>query len=271
MSPLNVKQYYMGHIMTNKGWIGPLRLQCLRRLRLTWVVWWSVLWNREARCLTWDSLKRQQHPCRACGTRGNKVLLLPSSCAFGGYCRSSSTHLTARYPLTHISMNHLNGVASIFPPMIITISSVSLISGSQPRFPPGELSNMNPKSEHRGMNTAKHGELLGHAAFSEIHIHLKVGQVGTQTEEYKLRRMFWRRTHQCGWDDPGCPAWCFHCVGLLSAAGRAAGCKLPYCGWSCTEPERTSVEGVNNLDCRWEQFINVDEYYRDLNRLINTS
>lgn len=60
-----------------------------------------------------------------------------------------STHLTARYPLTHISMNHLKGVASIFPPMIITISSVILISGSQPRFPPGELSNMNPKSGNK--------------------------------------------------------------------------------------------------------------------------
>lgn len=56
------------------------------------------------------------------------------------------THRTARYPLTHISMNHLKGVASIFPPMIITISSVSLMSGSQPRLPPGELSNMKPKS-----------------------------------------------------------------------------------------------------------------------------
>ncbi len=44
-------------------------------------------------------------------------------------------------------MNHLKGVASIFPPMIITISSVSLMSGSQPRFPPGELSNMKPKSD----------------------------------------------------------------------------------------------------------------------------
>ncbi|TNN35333.1 hypothetical protein EYF80_054500 [Liparis tanakae] len=43
-------------------------------------------------------------------------------------------------------MNHLKGVASILPPMIITISSVSLMSGSQPRFPPGELSKMKPKS-----------------------------------------------------------------------------------------------------------------------------
>lgn len=57
------------------------------------------------------------------------------------------SYRTARYPRTHISMNHLNGVASIFPPMIITISSVSLMSGSQPRLPPGELSNMNPKSD----------------------------------------------------------------------------------------------------------------------------
>lgn len=60
---------------------------------------------------------------------------------------SHTSHLTARYPRTHISMNHLKGVASILPPMIITISSVSLMSGSQPRFPPGELSNMKPKSE----------------------------------------------------------------------------------------------------------------------------
>lgn len=43
-------------------------------------------------------------------------------------------------------MNHLKGVASILPPIIITISSVSLMSGSQPRLPPGELSNMKPKS-----------------------------------------------------------------------------------------------------------------------------
>lgn len=65
------------------------------------------------------------------------------------------SYRTARYPRTHISMNHLNGVASIFPPMIITISSVSLMSGSQPRLPPGELSNINPKSEEREMRWLK--------------------------------------------------------------------------------------------------------------------
>ena len=52
----------------------------------------------------------------------------------------------ARYPWTTSSSNHLKGGASR-PPMIITISSVSLMSGSQPRFPPGELSNRKPKSE----------------------------------------------------------------------------------------------------------------------------
>lgn len=43
-------------------------------------------------------------------------------------------------------------------------------------------------------------------------------------------------THRCGWGGPGCPTWCFHCVCLWSAAGRAAGCKLPCCGWSCIAP-----------------------------------
>jgi hypothetical protein len=49
-------------------------------------------------------------------------------------------------------MNQQNCGASTLPPIIITISCVSLISGSKPRLPPGELSNMKPKSG-TGMNT----------------------------------------------------------------------------------------------------------------------
>jgi len=57
-----------------------------------------------------------------------------------------NTHLTARKACTHSSMNQRNGAASILPPITRTISSVSLMSGSKPRLPPGELSNMKPKS-----------------------------------------------------------------------------------------------------------------------------
>lgn len=59
----------------------------------------------------------------------------------------TNVYLTARYPWTHSSMNHWNGAASMVPPIMLTISSVSLKWGSQPMFPPGELSNMKPKSE----------------------------------------------------------------------------------------------------------------------------
>jgi hypothetical protein len=48
-------------------------------------------------------------------------------------------------------MNQQNCGASTLPPITITISCVSLISGSKPRLPPGELSNMKPKSG-TGMN-----------------------------------------------------------------------------------------------------------------------
>lgn len=58
-------------------------------------------------------------------------------------------------------MNHLKGVASILPPIIITISSVSLMSGSQPRLPPGELSNMKPKSA-KSQKLPELGEGLSH-------------------------------------------------------------------------------------------------------------
>lgn len=60
--------------------------------------------------------------------------------------RQMKLYLTAKYPLMHSSTNQRKGAASTFPPMIITISWVSLMSGSNPRFPPGELSNMKPKS-----------------------------------------------------------------------------------------------------------------------------
>jgi len=52
----------------------------------------------------------------------------------------------ARYPWTQSSSNHLYASASMLPPIISTISVSSLKSGSQPMLPPGELSNMNPKS-----------------------------------------------------------------------------------------------------------------------------
>ncbi len=41
---------------------------------------------------------------------------------------------------------YLKGSASILPPMISTNSVVSFISGSNAMLPPGELSNINPKS-----------------------------------------------------------------------------------------------------------------------------
>ena len=63
----------------------------------------------------------------------------------------TETYLTARYACTQSSINQQNCGASTLPPIIITISSVSLISGSKPRLPPGELSNMKPKSG-RDMN-----------------------------------------------------------------------------------------------------------------------
>lgn len=53
---------------------------------------------------------------------------------------------TARYACTQSVANCRKGAASIFPPIIATISSLSLKSGSNPRFPPGLLSNMKPKS-----------------------------------------------------------------------------------------------------------------------------
>jgi len=48
-------------------------------------------------------------------------------------------------------VNHRKDGASIFPPITITISPVSLISGSKPKLPPGDDSNMNPKSEENIM------------------------------------------------------------------------------------------------------------------------
>ena len=51
------------------------------------------------------------------------------------------THLTAKNAWTHNSQNHLKADASIFPPIIITISSVSLMSGSNPMLRPGDDSS----------------------------------------------------------------------------------------------------------------------------------
>lgn len=70
--------------------------------------------------------------------------------------KAASTHLTAKYPLMHSSTNHLNGAASTFPPITINISSVNLMSGSKPKFPPGELSNINPKSEIKNSHQIYH-------------------------------------------------------------------------------------------------------------------
>lgn len=58
------------------------------------------------------------------------------------------TYLTARKACTQSSQNHRKGGASILPPITITISSVNLISGSKPKLPPGDDSNMKPKSEN---------------------------------------------------------------------------------------------------------------------------
>jgi len=66
-------------------------------------------------------------------------------------------YLIARYPWTQSSSNHLYASASMLPPIINTISVSSLKSGSQPMLPPGELSNMNPKSDKP---SHQHGEKL---------------------------------------------------------------------------------------------------------------
>ena len=48
--------------------------------------------------------------------------------------------------MTKYFIKLLNCGASIFPPMISTNSPVNFMSGSKAKLPPGELSNMNPKS-----------------------------------------------------------------------------------------------------------------------------
>lgn len=152
------------------------------------------------------------------------------------------SYRTARYPLTHISMNHLKGVASIFPPMIITISSVSLMSGSQPRFPPGELSNMKPKSGGEKNNQEKlwHKQPLAQQALSATegvacHVDQCMRLNLDQDKVLSPYMSIWE-LYQCGWGVPCCPAWCCRCVCLWFAAGRAEGCRRPCCGWSCNGP-----------------------------------
>ena len=46
---------------------------------------------------------------------------------------------------------YLKGCASIFPPIISTNSVVSFMSGSNAMLPPGELSNINPKSINKNL------------------------------------------------------------------------------------------------------------------------
>lgn len=48
--------------------------------------------------------------------------------------------------LRYVTLLYLNEGDSIVPPMIITISCDSFISGSKPRLPPGDDSNIKPKS-----------------------------------------------------------------------------------------------------------------------------
>ena len=48
--------------------------------------------------------------------------------------------------LRYVTLLYLNEGDSIVPPMIITISWDSFISGSKPRLPPGDDSNIKPKS-----------------------------------------------------------------------------------------------------------------------------
>lgn len=44
------------------------------------------------------------------------------------------------------ALTYLKGAVPSFPPMINTISSVNLILGSNPMLPPGDDSNIKPKS-----------------------------------------------------------------------------------------------------------------------------
>lgn len=70
-------------------------------------------------------------------------------------------------------LHHLKCGDSIVPPMIITISWEIFMSGSKPRLPPGDDSNMNPKSNVKKnenilvlpndtVNTVKSGSILDH-------------------------------------------------------------------------------------------------------------
>lgn len=52
----------------------------------------------------------------------------------------------------------------------------------------------------------------------------------------------WMILYLCGWGVPCCPAWCSRCVYLWFVAGRAAGCKQPYYGWSYTSPGEEGKE-----------------------------
>ena len=66
---------------------------------------------------------------------------------------STMTIYCGQYHSTIGDECYLNDGDSIVPPMIITISWDSFISGSNPRFPPGEDSNMKPKSIIIGKET----------------------------------------------------------------------------------------------------------------------
>ena len=62
---------------------------------------------------------------------------------------TTTTMTTTTNATTTMPMNvYLKGWASILPPMISTNSVVSFISGSNAMLPPGELSNINPKSRN---------------------------------------------------------------------------------------------------------------------------
>ena len=51
--------------------------------------------------------------------------------------------------------SHLKLGASISPPISITQSGVSFMSGSKPRLPPGEDSNIKPKSRYMELKQSK--------------------------------------------------------------------------------------------------------------------
>jgi hypothetical protein len=102
--------------------------------------------------------------------QGNSV----SSISWTRYMMSFQYGLTARYAWTQSFIKVRNCGASKRPPMISMNSAVNFMSGSKARLPPGELSNMNPKSIGRKRNSKFAFTVLLHHAVYNLEIQKKV-------------------------------------------------------------------------------------------------